>query len=105
MSESPSDRSDRAEQTFAPLLCHRCGCTLRAGEGSHYVVRIEAFADPTPPVLDEGDGFIDTNSEIADLLDEMKDMSERELMDQVYRRLTLHLCRPCYQIWIEDPAR
>jgi hypothetical protein len=32
-------------------------------------------------------------------------MSERELMDQVFRRLTIHLCGTCYRQWIEDPTR
>lgn len=89
------------------LLCHRCGCTLTPGEGSFYVVRIEAFADPTPPTidLDEDEGRPSVSDEIERLIDQMKGMSERELMDQVHRRLTIHLCGPCYRRWIEDPAR
>ena len=34
----------------------------------------------------------------------MRDLSEQELIDQVYRRLTIHLCEPCYRQWIENPA-
>jgi hypothetical protein len=34
----------------------------------------------------------------------LHDASERELCDQVYRRVTLHLCRACYEPWIENPA-
>jgi hypothetical protein len=34
----------------------------------------------------------------------MKDVSEREALDQVYRRLTIHLCTACYRQWIENPA-
>ncbi len=88
------------------LLCHRCGCDLKPGKGNFYVVRIEAFADPTPPDLsaDEMWDDIDIGAEIERLIDQMKEMSERELMDQVYRRLTLHLCRNCYLRWIENPA-
>ena len=33
-----------------------------------------------------------------------QEISEREMADQVYRRLTLHLCGKCYRKWIEDPA-
>ena len=88
-----------------PLLCHRCGDTLTPGAGSFYVVRIEAFADPTPPTFTEGDMFCDTDEAIADLLEEMKDMTEQELMDQVHRRMTIHLCRACYRDWIEDPTK
>ena len=93
------------EPKDAPLLCHRCGAALAPGEGNFYVVRIEAFADPTPPALTEGDLDLDLDAEIGKLLEEMKHMTEQELMDQVYRRLTIHLCGACYRTWIEDPAR
>ena len=88
------------------LVCHRCGCPLTPGEGNFYVVRIEAFADPTGPNIDlEQASRMDIAAEIERLIDELKDMTEQELMDQVYRRLTIHLCGPCYRQWIEDPAR
>ena len=88
------------------LFCHRCGSQLAAGRGNFYVVRIEAFADPSPPEFADVDlsAEEDLNREFDRLLDRMKNMSERELMDQVYRRLTLHLCGNCYRRWIENPA-
>jgi len=93
------------EPTDTHLFCHRCGAVLTPGEGSFYVVRIEAFADPTPPNLsaDELEG-IDPGEEIDRLIEQMRDMTEQELMDQVYRRLTVHLCGPCYRQWIESPV-
>jgi hypothetical protein len=87
------------------LFCHKCSRQLTPGEGNFYIVRIEAFADPAPQSGDlHGQQEIDTRAEIERLLDEMRDMSERELMDQVYRRLTIHLCGQCYRTWIENPA-
>ena len=86
------------------LFCHRCGGQLTPGQGDFYVVRIEAFADPTPPDLSHVDPDMDINEEFSRLIEQMRDMSERELMDQVYRRLTMHLCGACYGIWIENPA-
>jgi len=86
------------------LFCHRCGAELRPGEGNFYVVRIEAFADPTPPEISPDDLAEDIDSRIERLIEQMRDMSERELTDQVYRRLTIHLCGPCYGKWIENPA-
>lgn len=91
-----------------PLLCHKCGCDLTPGEGNFYVVRIEAIADPTPPVYDE-DEFTrwtaaDIDAEINALLEKMKDLTEQEMMDQVFRRLTIHLCGRCYRTWIENPT-
>ena len=88
------------------LFCHRCGTQLQAGKGNFYMVRIEAFADPTAPNLadvDLGDET-DVDAEFDRLIDQMKNMSERELMDQVHRRLTMHLCGSCYRHWIENPA-
>jgi len=33
----------------------------------------------------------------------MAQMSERELMDQVHRRMVLHLCSPCFDAWYDRP--
>jgi len=86
------------------LFCHGCGAELIPGAGDFYVVRIEAFADPTPPNISFDDESYDLNAEINKLIEQMRNMSERELMDQVYRRLTIHLCGRCYRVWIENPA-
>ena len=50
------------------------------------------MADPTPPAFTEGHLARDLGPEIDRLLDKMRDMTEQELMDQVYRRLVLYLC-------------
>lgn len=84
------------------LLCHRCGRALEPGRGELYVVRIEAVADPYPPVIDADEP--DPSAEIEDLIRQLDEQSEQELMDQVHRRLTLHLCPPCYEKWIENPT-
>jgi len=39
-------------QDDAPVLCHRCGAVLTPGTDDLYVIRIEAFADPTPAPVD-----------------------------------------------------
>jgi hypothetical protein len=77
---------------------------LTPGEGSFYVVRIEAVCDPTPPDLDASGSDHDFAAEWERLLEQMRDMSEHELMDQVHRRMTIHLCGPCYRVWIEHPV-
>ena len=92
------------EKTETHLFCHRCGAELKPGEGNFYVVRIEAFADPTPPNISEADLADDIDEAIEKILDEIRDASETELMGQVYRRLTIHLCGRCYAEWIENPA-
>jgi hypothetical protein len=87
-----------------PLFCDRCSTELFPGKGNFYVVQIEAIADPSPPELDEEDLAADPQKEIERLVNEMGDLSQRELMDQVYRQLTIYLCLPCYTKWIENPT-
>ena len=77
---------------------------LTPGEGNFYIVRIEAFADPTPPAIDTDESMADFAAQWESLLEQMRHMSERELMDQVYRKLILHLCSECYRQWIENPV-
>ena len=74
------------------------------GQGNLYVVRIEAVADPTPPEVSKDDLEVDLDRQIRELIKTTRGMSERELMDQVYRHLTIHLCDTCYRQWIEDPT-
>ncbi len=88
----------------APDICHRCGIELHRGSGDFYVVRIEAFADPFPPVIEGDETDPDHAREIRRLVEAMADLSPQEAMDQVYRRLTLHLCTACYRRWIENPT-
>jgi hypothetical protein len=88
----------------ADLICSRCGIELRAGAGDFYLVRIQAMADPAPPSYSEEDLQRDPKEEIQRLLGQMRDLSAREAMDQVYRQLVLYLCGPCYRLWIENPV-
>jgi hypothetical protein len=89
----------------SPLLCARCDAELKPGTGNFYVVRIEALADPTPPSFSDEDMKRDHRAEIERLVEQMRELSERELLDQVYRRLILYLCGPCYRQWIEEPVK
>ncbi len=86
------------------ILCHRCGIELHPGSGDLYLIRIEAFADPFGPVIEEEGPDHDFHGEIERLVERLSELSEQEAMDQVYRRLTLHLCNACYGEWIEKPA-
>jgi hypothetical protein len=89
---------------MSELLCARCLAELRPGSGDFYRIHIEAVADPTPPNDDEDLPPEELRRRIEDLVEQLGDVSEREAMDQVCRRLTLHLCGPCYRRWIEDPV-
>jgi hypothetical protein len=87
-----------------PPICARCAVELQPGEGTFYVVRIEAMADPTPPSFSAEDLDRDVRQDLDDLFWQVLGLSEQEALDQVYRRLTIFLCGPCYARWIEDPA-
>lgn len=87
----------------SPLLCHRCGAELSPGRAEFYVVKIDAFADPTVTITEE-DLQRDIRAEIKHLVETMSHLSEQEAMDQVYRKLTIYLCNACYREWIENPT-
>ena len=90
--------------SYPPVFCDRCSAELRPGEGNSYVVRIEAFADPAPPILADPVVPPDIGAEIRRLNEQAAGLSEQEAMDQVYRRVILFLCVPCYRGWIERPV-
>ena len=77
---------------------------LAPGLDNFYVVKIEAFADATPPIISTGQTPQQVAKEVERLIEQTRDMSEQELMDQVHRRLTLYLCGDCYRHWIERPV-
>lgn len=87
-----------------PVFCDRCRRPLERGRGEFYMVRIEAVADPAPPEFTERDFESDPGTEIARLLGLLDGLSGQEALDQIYRRLTLTLCKPCCDQWIENPT-
>ncbi|MCI0683794.1 MAG: hypothetical protein L0Y71_16945 [Gemmataceae bacterium] len=89
---------------MSPTFCSRCAIELHPGAGDSYQITIEAVADPAPPVLSSDASREGLRAEIDRLMDQLADVSEREALDQVHRRLVLHLCVPCYRQWIENPT-
>ena len=69
--------------------CLRCGIELRLGSDTCYLIKVEAMADPSPPIISTDDGI---RQEIEGLFAKMKDLSPQEAMDQVYRRPRLLFC-------------
>ena len=86
------------------LWCDRCAKPIHPGRGDYYLVRIDAVADPAPPVITEEDLAIDFDQEFERLVAEVEGLSAQEAMDQVHRRLVLYLCISCYKQWIENPT-
>lgn len=86
------------------MLCARCLTELQPGTGSYYEVRIEAVCDPTPSDLDDSLSSEEIRRQIRETLDQLRDVSAQEALDEVRRALTIYLCRACFGPWIEDPA-
>jgi len=97
-------REEGRESNEPALICHRCGSDLEPGEGRFWIVRIDAVCDPSPPRIDSTESLESLAADYEALLAEMADRSERELMDQVHRRMVLHLCAACFNVWYERPV-
>jgi hypothetical protein len=88
-----------------PHICRRCGTALTpGGTATFYVVKIDAFADPTGPRITSEELASGGRGDIEKLLKELEQYSERELMDMVHRRMLFYLCGGCYASWIENPT-
>jgi hypothetical protein len=86
------------------LHCNRCSKEVHPGRGDYYVVRIDAVADPQPPIFTHEDLDQDVGAEIERLIRRMKSVSEKQLERQVFRQKAMYLCVPCFNLWIEDPV-
>jgi hypothetical protein len=87
-----------------PQLCSRCLATLEPGRGGYFVVSIEAVADPSPPVITDEELERDHRREWRRIVEALQHISPQEALDQVYRRVVIHLCNECFADWIEHPA-
>ncbi len=85
------------------LHCKRCSKEVHPGRGDCYLVRIDAVADPQPPIITQEDLDQDVGAEIERLIRRMKGMSEQQLEHQVFRKKVIYLCVPCFNRWIENP--
>jgi hypothetical protein len=92
------------DDASAPVFCARCAAELHPGAGDFFQVTIEAVADPAPPIVPDPADPRATRRQIESLLKGMSELTAQEALDQVYRRLVLHLCNPCYRSWIDNPA-
>lgn len=95
--------SDPRSGSAPPVICHGCGRLVPRGRGAFFLVQIEAIADPTPPG-GTGESDDERDESFASLFKAMEGMSGQELQDQVYRRLNLTLCNPCFARWIDRPV-
>ena len=96
--------SAESQPDASPLFCARCSVQLHPGQGNFFQVTIDAVADPSPPVCDAPESPAELRRQIEETLAKLSRLSAREAMDQVHRRLVLHLCDRCFHAWIEHPT-
>ncbi len=89
---------------MAALHCKRCSKEVHPGRGDYYLVRIDAVADPQPPIISQEDLDQDVRAEIERLIALTKSMSEQQLERQVFRQKVIYLCVPCFNRWIDNPV-
>lgn len=85
------------------LLCARCSRELEPGRGDFFEVRIQAVADPYPPILEERDPKV-LRRDIKQTLRGLSEVTSREAAEEVAVQRVLHLCNRCFKQWIEAPA-
>lgn len=67
-------------------------------------MRIEVYADPEmPPMSGAEIAQTDFNTALAELMEQMKDMSADEVEDAVHRRFEYHLCPQCQRRYLANP--
>ena len=83
--------------------CDRCGTTLRPS--AYYDVSLELKSDTEPLQLKPSDLHRDTQREIDDLVDRMRDTDAAALEADVYKLMKFRVCRGCQQVLLHDPLQ
>ena len=83
-------------------LCDRCGQLIEEKD-LRYIAKIQVYAAYDPLQVDFGDMTRDHSQEIKAILKSCEDLSEEELMRDVYVEFQFDLCRACQRRYIKDP--
>jgi hypothetical protein len=82
--------------------CALCGRAIPPGTG--YVVCIDVFADPEmPPMTADEITAADVNATLAEVMQQIKGMTEQDLQDGVHRRFEYRLCQSCHRGYLANP--
>ncbi len=83
-------------------LCDRCGQVIEEG-ALRYVAKIQVYAAYDPLAITFEDLTRDHTAEIRAILAQCADMTEEELLQDVYVDFQFDLCRACQRQYIKDP--
>ncbi len=84
--------------------CARCGQPIETG-ALRYVAKIQVYAAYDPLEITFEDLSRDHSDEITRLVEQCADMTEEELMRDVYVQFQFDLCRPCQRAYVAQLLR
>ncbi|MGB0583192.1 MAG: hypothetical protein ACPGVU_26200 [Limisphaerales bacterium] len=82
-------------------ICDRCGFPIE-GEELRYIVKIQVYAAPSKIIISEEE-LNEPKSAIVETLEQCKEKSAQDHMDDVYKEFQKDLCRRCQQDYIRNP--
>jgi hypothetical protein len=83
-------------------LCDRCGRPIEKRE-LRYVAKIQVFAAYDPLEITFEDLLRDHRRDIEQILEQCEQLTEEELMRDVYVQFQFDLCRTCQKTFAADP--
>ena len=83
-------------------ICDRCGRPIERGQ-LRYIARIEVLAADDPLEITLDDLLRDGRREMDALLAQCEQLTEEQLMRDVYVKLEFDLCRACHKAYLTDP--
>jgi hypothetical protein len=85
------------------LTCDGCDAPLLVESDVRYEVKIEVKAAYDPLEITEDDLAKDHLAEMAKIIARLRDVTEAEAMDEVYRTFRFDLCMPCQKRYLKKP--
>ncbi|MBU1693215.1 MAG: hypothetical protein KJ726_02815 [Verrucomicrobia bacterium] len=85
-------------------VCDRCGQPIEA-RALRYIARIQVYAAYDPLEITFDDLSRDFTAEMRRILEECRDLTEEDLMRDVYVDFTFDLCPACQKQYIQDPLQ
>ena len=85
-------------------ICDRCGQPLEA-QTVRYIARIQVYAAYDPLEITFDDLSRDFTAEMRRILEECRDLTEEELMRDVYKDFSFDLCPACQKRYIQNPLQ
>jgi len=80
--------------THSSRKCASCRRKIGAKE-TWFVLRIELFADPSPPAITSEDLKKDHKAEMRKIIEEMSTANPVEAQDEIHERYEFIVCKDC----------